>query len=1199
MSDLNVGTLSATAELKDNISPALLAIANANSKGVTSLGSWTAAQQRAAMAMAGTHAEALKLNAAMDDSAGGFSKMTSALSSLGGVAAGAAGALAAVGGAVVAGLGLAVHSVLDMADKMSNLSASTGIGVEALQKFQFAGAAVGVSAEQIGSAMQKFQKNLVEGSKESLAAITQLGLSRTSLANMLPEEQLSTVLEALNDKIPNAANRTQIAMALLGKSGADLVPLGAGIRDAMASAEDLGVVLSAKDVGAADALGDSIGVLGMTFGGLVNNIGAAITSNESLHVAVESVTKIVGDLSKGVHDNRDAMESFVSGGVELVVSGMQVMVSGIELAINAVDGLRLAWLSAKNIGGDLARAQLEIRLAAAKSNQYGDDPTSPKADPKAIADLEQQIDMVKKWQAELSDKANGVVAGNSKWADSTQKVSAALAALQTKLAAVHGEQAKGGSGSAGSGGPAILKANEEQAKAAEEAAKKADAVQKQMMDGMDAAAEKLRNWYDQLAGPGQGEVLHQLEDIGNFFAKDMAAGVQVSTEQVEKLRQKLMQLQNQSPAAFNTALSTTAGVGSILTSSSMGGDLAGKAGNYLSGTAQNIFGGFLRPSDPQTEKSDAEKAEAAAHFRRNLDEASDALLRMGDSLGGFAGGLARLAGGIGGAFASGNKATALFGRKDANGNALPGSTTGDKISGGAQAAEGLFEIYQANKHNLSAAGGAASGAASGAAIGTKIMPGYGTAIGAIVGGAIGLFSGSKFRDEAKKAGKVLGQTLSKEAVEQIEGLSKKLHISIESASLLNISGAMADSGKDPRTYSDSIIKLLGGIKDGTIPAKEGLEELAKDFGAVADAALKAGSVGDKSLVSILKAGRAAGGNLYTPEMKEFTAAQLGAAGAGVGGMVGGLKINTQADAQAQGTIFSTTFWATVKELGITGAADAFKDTFAKLGESLKGSGFDISGILDPIQQIMNLSGNDLFRGAADGAQGLRQALEGIANAGYLTTDSFNAFEQQAKSAFDQAIAGGATSAQAYQLIAPLLNSLVDAAGNYDQNLDDATKALIEQAKAAGVAFKTDPTERLTASIDALTVALGGVPPKVDEIGRSLRNLPPIPTGDTTGGGGPTPPPYDGARADGGWTMPSSGGRGRIIRVAENEPEFTGTAAQWMRQAGGGISGGGNMSWGDIHIYGAPTDAPEEFAAKILRVVRDDIGGVGQLIQQGG
>lgn len=429
-----------------------------------------------------------------------------------------AGGLAAGAAAVAGGLALATKSMLDLADSTSNLSAATGIGVESLQKLGFAGQAVGLDVEQIASGMQKFQRNLVEGSKGTVEALNQLGLGREALANMLPEDQLETVLTALNDKVPNAANRTQIAMELLGKSGAALIPLGAGIGDVMKRAEELGLVMSSSDVAAADALGDSVGALGATFGGLVNTIGSVITSNQSLHTLVVGLQDVVAMFTKGVRDNRGAMQDLVSGGVELVVSGLIAMIDVVDLAKHAWDALRVTWLSAQNVAGALAKTQLELRLAY---SQQLDRAAGGKGDSQETKDLKAQIAMVDAWKAELSDSANAVNDSTGKWEEGIAKVRGAMEALQEKVKGVHGQtvQLTGSTNQS----TVALKAGAAAAEAAA-AAQKHLAEEIKNSDAMVQEFERISN----LLGPSVASVAESTKDLQS--AVTHAGGVSKLTD---------------------------------------------------------------------------------------------------------------------------------------------------------------------------------------------------------------------------------------------------------------------------------------------------------------------------------------------------------------------------------------------------------------------------------------------------------------------------------------------------------------------------------------------------------------------------------------------------------------------------------------------------------------------------------------------
>jgi hypothetical protein len=84
----------------------------------------------------------------------------------------------------------------------------------------------GVQMETVGAASAKLTKNLTgvdDESKEAGAAIKALGLNLKDFKNKAPTDQLEAVAKALGG-FEDGASKTAVAMALFGKSGAELLP---------------------------------------------------------------------------------------------------------------------------------------------------------------------------------------------------------------------------------------------------------------------------------------------------------------------------------------------------------------------------------------------------------------------------------------------------------------------------------------------------------------------------------------------------------------------------------------------------------------------------------------------------------------------------------------------------------------------------------------------------------------------------------------------------------------------------------------------------------------------------------------------------------------------------------------------------------------------------------------------------------------
>jgi DNA-binding transcriptional MerR regulator len=478
--------------------------------------------------------------------------------------------------------------------------------------------------------------------------------------------------------------------------------------------------------------------------------------------------------------------------------------------------------------------------------------------------------------------------------------------------------------------------------------------------------------------------------------------------------------------------------------------------------------------------------------------------------------------------------------------------------------KGFGDFFKALKGGMGAGG-----------IATAIVGGL--SIGAAAFKTIkGLFSKPEFKKVMSDVGRDWGVSISEGLAKEIEATMKAQGLGRFEASLLHTSDIIAESGRDAREFTEQIDQLFTVTANGSVPAAEGIAQLGESFGLVADAALKAGSVGDKALVGMIKRARELG--LAIPEIEEFVKEALGGAAAGVGTAFGegGIEIVTPEDAKAQAAIFSATFWANVEENGLIAAADAMKPAMDSMVEQLKELGIDPKTILGDVMAQMNLADNEQFRGAAEGAQGLKQTLEGLANSGYLTADSFAAFGQQANAAFEQAKAGGASETQALQAILPLLASMQSAAANYGFTLDANTQSLIEQAKTAGLAFPTDPVSALTDAIHELTEAITGVPRNIDvHTNYSSSGAPPAaPTG---------PPGEKYPEFAGGGVMSRTGYA--LLHGTPTTPEYIFTSDQmkglraWI--AGGGNTGGSVSNTNDnrINLHVDARGATDPWAVK--------------------
>lgn len=165
----------------------------------------------------------------------------------------AASALAALG--LSAGGAVAAFSkLIDGIGQFADLSDKTGASAEALASFSVAAATSGVSMDKVASATNTLTRNLVgvgDETKAAGAALKALGIPLEEFKALKPEEQIDRLSKTFAT-FEDGAGKSATAMALFGKSGADVLPF-------LKTLEEQGgrqVILTQELIDQADAYGD-------------------------------------------------------------------------------------------------------------------------------------------------------------------------------------------------------------------------------------------------------------------------------------------------------------------------------------------------------------------------------------------------------------------------------------------------------------------------------------------------------------------------------------------------------------------------------------------------------------------------------------------------------------------------------------------------------------------------------------------------------------------------------------------------------------------------------------------------------------------------------------------------------------------------------------------------------------------------------
>ena len=194
--------------------------------------------------------------------------------------------LAKVGAAISvagAGLALAIREQINAADSMEEMSQKFGVPVEELSRLGYAAELNGVSLDLLGTSLGQLSKKMDEAMKGGKAAdlFDDLGIAVTDADGRMrsTEAVLSDISEVLS-KMPPGAARTALAMKLLGKSGAQMMPMLEGgaesLRDLAAEAEAMGLVISADTAAAAGKFNENLDRLHKVASGLAMVIAARL-----------------------------------------------------------------------------------------------------------------------------------------------------------------------------------------------------------------------------------------------------------------------------------------------------------------------------------------------------------------------------------------------------------------------------------------------------------------------------------------------------------------------------------------------------------------------------------------------------------------------------------------------------------------------------------------------------------------------------------------------------------------------------------------------------------------------------------------------------------------------------------------------------------------------------------------------------------
>jgi hypothetical protein len=239
---------------------------------------------------------------AKDEASDTLGRVGISLGNLQTAAAGAAASMAAVAPtAVIAGLAAVAKSSIDTADAMRDMSSRISVSITDLASYTLIAEQSGTSLETVGKGIRALSKYMVENGD----ALRRAGITAKDANGAFGQ------LADLFSKLPEGTERTALAMQLLGKAGADLIPIliqgGQGLDDSRSKAAAYAKALEGL-APKADEFNDQLSELSL------NLKAAGMNATQYFMPGLIGGAQLLNDLAKGGKDAREALEWMGVGG---------------------------------------------------------------------------------------------------------------------------------------------------------------------------------------------------------------------------------------------------------------------------------------------------------------------------------------------------------------------------------------------------------------------------------------------------------------------------------------------------------------------------------------------------------------------------------------------------------------------------------------------------------------------------------------------------------------------------------------------------------------------------------------------------------------------------------------------------------------------------------------------------------------------
>jgi hypothetical protein len=330
-------------------------------------------------------------------------------------------AIKAMGAAAItaaASIALLTKKSFDYIDTLGKTASRTGIATETLQAFQLAAIESGTTVEQTQKGLEKFARSIGDagrGLKTQVDIFSDLGVTLKNTDGSL--KSFETILEGVAEGLGELGSEAERATALanlFGRAGIQFSEIfrdGAdGLEEFTRRANDLGIILDDKTIRGVEQFNDTMSVVKLQVGAVVNNITAAFVP--ALQFLAEELKNVIKD-SKNTAEGFDTMGQLIAvsilEGVKTALIAMQTFFTNvramfIDFASTGIGKLMFGDILSETDKTLLQIKKFEDRIDDIRKNGFaiGGD-IIPPGMPAAMDELIRLGDIVRRLKASIAD----------------------------------------------------------------------------------------------------------------------------------------------------------------------------------------------------------------------------------------------------------------------------------------------------------------------------------------------------------------------------------------------------------------------------------------------------------------------------------------------------------------------------------------------------------------------------------------------------------------------------------------------------------------------------------------------------------------------------------------------------------------------------------------------------------------------------